>query len=111
MVSVDTGNRLRVYRTQGPAAGRHWLAVRALTGRRDALGAMVTIERGGMKQLRPILSTYSFQSAQEPVAHFGLGEATRVEGLEVLWPDGKRERFTPSGVDRAVTLRQGEGDR
>ena len=81
----------------------------ALTGKRDALGAQVVVSAGGQKLLRPIISSGSFQSAIDPVAHFGLGRTKQVDGVEVLWPDGKVERFGPTPVDREITLRQGEG--
>ena len=42
-------------------------------------------------------------------AHFGLGKTDRVETIEVLWPDGVRERFPVGAVDRQITLRRGEG--
>jgi hypothetical protein len=105
-------NSVRVYRNIAPPAGSHWLRVRALTGRREALGALVTLTAAGLRRVAPVLSAYSFASASEPVAHFGLGTTARVDAVEVLWPDGKMERFAPPpGVDRTVTVRQGEGRR
>ncbi|MCI0637038.1 MAG: CRTAC1 family protein, partial [Actinobacteria bacterium] len=111
LVTSDVGNFLRIFLNDAPPPEHHWLGVRALVGERDALGALVTIEAAGRRQIRPIVSAYSFAAASEPVARFGLGTATTVDHLEVLWPDGRLERFAPSSVDRLVTLRQGEGKR
>jgi hypothetical protein len=41
--------------------------------------------------------------------HFGLGQATAVDVLEIHWPSGKVEKFTVPGVDRIVTLTEGTG--
>jgi hypothetical protein len=43
--------------------------------------------------------------------HFGLGTAATIDDVEIAWPSGspKRERFAVNGVDRTVSLRQGEG--
>jgi hypothetical protein len=41
--------------------------------------------------------------------HVGVGQAERIEAIEVLWPDGLRERFDGGPVDRQIELRRGEG--
>ena len=110
MVVSNGDNSLRVFRNDAPKEGRHWLLVRAMTGRRDALGAQITVSAGGRKHLRPVLAAYSYMSSNDPRAHFGLGDADRVEGLEVLWPDGRRERFPSGSVDRELTIREGDGE-
>lgn len=109
LVMSNIGNGLRVFRNDASPKNHHWLRVRAVTGKRDALGATVRIQAGPLRALRPLISTYSFQCASEAVAHFGLGPHQKVDLIEVVWPDGKVERFASSGVDRTVTLRQGEG--
>ncbi len=110
LVTTDVGRGLRVFRNVAPKEGRHWLAVRALTGQRDALGALVTVEAGGVRRVRPILTGSSFASASEAVARFGLGTATSVTSIEVRWPDGSVEQFAAPGVDRLVVVRQGHGE-
>ncbi len=110
LVTTSIGDRLRVFSTDAPS-GSHWLRVRARVGARDALGASVSIEHDGTRQTRPIVTAHSFQSASEPIAHFGLGDATRVERLIVVWPDGSREEFTAAGIDRTITVAQGSGRR
>ncbi len=114
IATAAIGNRLRVYLSRGPTSGRHWVALRAQSRSprgawTDALGAVVSLESGGRRQVRPILSTSSFQSATEPMAHFGLGEAGRIDRVEVAWPDGTRESFTPPAADRTAVVRKGEG--
>ena len=109
LVVSNIGNSLRIFRNDAAPKSQHWLRVRAVTGKRDALGALVRIQAGPLRMVRPLISAYSFQCANEPVAHFGLGAHKKVDLLEVVWPDGKVERFESTAVDRTVTLRQGEG--
>ena len=45
MLLSNIDNSLRLYRNRAPKEGRHWLIVRALTGKRDALGALQRVER------------------------------------------------------------------
>jgi len=40
--------------------------------------------------------------------HFGLGRATRVDSLEVIWPDGRYQLLIGLDVDRMVTVHQGD---
>lgn len=102
-------NSVAVHRNDAPAPGTHWLVVRAVTGRRDALGAEIRIGAGGRTQLRLVLAGYSYLSSNDPRAHFGLGGADRVDLLEVRWPSGRQERFSVEGVDRAITVVEGSG--
>jgi hypothetical protein len=108
-VTSNVDNTLRAYRNDAPPPGTHWLIVRALTGRRDALSAVVTVTAGARAFVAPVLANASYQSASDPRAHFGLGSADTVEHVDVLWPDGSRERFTVDGVDREIVLRRGTG--
>jgi hypothetical protein len=41
--------------------------------------------------------------------HFGLGSAKVIDRIEILWPSGIEETFTPTGIDRFVTLVEGKG--
>jgi hypothetical protein len=48
-------------------------------------------------------------SSHDPRAHFGIGETETIDTLEVLWPDGTRERFPGGNADRALVVHRGEG--
>jgi len=96
----------------------HWLELKlvgaaksAATKRspRDAVGATVYVTANGMKQRGDVLSGGSYLSSNDPRPHFGLGQATTVDAIEVHWPSGKVENFTVPGVDRIVTLTEGTG--
>jgi hypothetical protein len=109
LASNTTDNTLRVYRNVTPTAGAHWLRVRAMVDKRDALGARVEITGGGRRWTRLAQAGYSYCSSNDPRCHFGLGAVDRIEAIDVTWPDGRRERFAAPGVDRDQTVRQGEG--
>ena len=59
--------------------------------------------------MRWINPGYSYLCSNDPRAHFGLGQAERVDALEVTWPDGSAEIFPGCAVDRVLVLRKGEG--
>jgi enediyne biosynthesis protein E4 len=100
----------RVYRNIAPRG--HWLGVRVLEptlGNRDAYGAEVTITVAGHRQTAWVNPSQSYLCSNDPRAHFGLGAATRVEQIHVLWPDGSEEHFAGTAGDRYITLRKGSG--
>jgi hypothetical protein len=76
---------------------------------RDAVGATVYVTANGMKQRGDVISGGSYLSSNDFRPHFGLGQATSVDAIEVHWPSGKVEQFTVPGVDRIVTLTEGAG--
>jgi hypothetical protein len=41
--------------------------------------------------------------------HFGLGDATRVERLDVRWPSGEVETLRDVAADQIVTVTEGKG--
>jgi hypothetical protein len=90
----------------------HWLELNLVGGPKspsDAVGARVFLTANGMKQREDVISGGSYLSTNDLRPHFGLGQATSVEALEVQWPSGKVEKFTVPGVDRIVTLTEGQG--
>jgi hypothetical protein len=99
---------VRIHRNDVPRSG-HWLRVRAVTGRRDALGAEVRVRAGGREWRALALAASSYASSSDPRVHFGLGAATEVDSIEVRWPSGRVERFDGGGVDRTIQLLEGTG--
>jgi hypothetical protein len=96
----------------------HWLELKLVGGGksptskaspRDAVGATVYVSANGMKQRGDVLSGGSYLSTNDPRPHFGLGQATKIDDIEVHWPSGKMEHFTAPGVDRILTINEGNG--
>jgi hypothetical protein len=90
----------------------HWLELKLVGGPkspRDAVGSTVYLTRNGIRQREDVLSGGSYLSTNDPRPHFGLGQATKVDDVEVHWPSGKVEHFTLPGVDQIVTITEGTG--
>jgi hypothetical protein len=90
----------------------HWLELKLEGGPkspRDAVGSTVYLKANGMRQREDVISGGSYLSTNDPRPHFGLGQATKVDDIEVHWPSGKVEHFAVPGVDRIVPLKEGTG--
>jgi hypothetical protein len=71
----------------------------------------VTITAGGRRQVEEVRSTASYLSQHDPRLHFGLGDADKIEGIEIHWPTrGKRvETIGPVKANQFLTIEEGKG--
>jgi hypothetical protein len=92
--------------------GNHWLTLRLVGGPKspkDAIGAKIFVTAGGVRQRADIFSGGSYGSNSDPRVHFGLGAATKLEKLEIRWPDGSAEAVKIPQVDRTYAIEEGKG--
>ena len=78
---------------------------------RGGFGATLTLTAGGMKQYLYHSPYHGYMSTMDSREHFGLGRATRVDTLAVVWPDGRSQVLTGLAVDRLLTVRQRDASR
>jgi hypothetical protein len=71
---------------------------------RDAIGATVFLTVGGVRQRADVFSGGSYASSSDPRLHFGLGSATKIDKLEILWADGTNQEVPVSAVDQILTI-------
>ena len=91
----------------------HWITLRLVGGPRsprDATGAKVFLTAGGVRQRADLVSGGSYGSSSDVRVHFGLGLSTKVEKLEIYWPSGAKEEVLVGGIDRILTVAEGEAD-
>jgi hypothetical protein len=60
---------------------------------RDAIGAIVRLESGGVTQTRMVKSGSSYLSQSELPLTFGMGRRDQAERIVVQWPNGRVEEF------------------
>ncbi len=111
LLIVSEGTPLAFFRNLGPAG--HFLVL-ALEGappasNRDAVGARVTVTAGGVTRFDERIGGSSYLSAHDHRLHFGLGDATRVEAVEVKWPSGRVDRYRNLAADTGYRLQEGRG--
>ena len=97
-----------VLRNVATAAG-HWLRLKLIAkGPRDAIGSVAYLTSGKIRQRRDVFSGAIYCSQNEMTLHFGLGAATKVDKLEIIWPDGSTEVIAVPAIDRTITITQGK---
>ena len=72
------------------------------------IGAKVTLWAGGTMQYAEQMPAKGYLSTVSPLLHFGLGEHTRIDSLQIVWPDGREQTLENIKAGQRVTLRQRE---
>jgi enediyne biosynthesis protein E4 len=86
------------------------LALEGTISNRDGVGASVVVVAGSERRVAQRIGGGSYQSAGDPRLHFGLGDARRIESLEVHWPSGRVDRYHDLPADTGYLLREGEAN-
>jgi len=111
LVAVNNGAPLLLKNLA--ARGNHWLGVR-LVGKRcnpDGIGARITWQAGDLKRSQLKTGGGSYLASHDPRVVLGIGQRTKIDRLEILWPQpsGKVETFTDLPIDRYITIMEGVG--
>jgi hypothetical protein len=111
LMLIGIAGPARILRNVAARRG-HWIGLRAVDpalGGRDAYGAEITVRSGQRSWWRLIQPAHSYASSNDPRVHVGLGNASVVDEILVLWPDGLEEKFTGFAVDQYAILRRKSG--
>jgi len=106
----NNGGPPQLLRNDGGNAN-HWLQILLIGNRSnsDGIGAVVRIWAGDLKLYDQKKGGMSYQSAQDPRLHFGLGSRKSVDAIEVRWPSGEITRLGQMAADQVVCIKEGTG--
>jgi len=112
-VNNDGGMDVLVINRDGPAHllmnvvrdRGHWIMFRVLDRHgRDAIGAVVSLRVLDRRITRRVRTAYSYCAANDPRVHIGVGRASKVEDVTVVWVDGQTQSFGDFPADQIATL-------
>jgi hypothetical protein len=108
----NQGERPSLLRLESKPPG-NWVLLRLVGTRsnRSAIGARVRLTAGGTTQTEEVRSGSGYISQSDLRLHFGLGSATVIDKVEILWPSGLREGKTGLEVNRIHTLAEPSASR
>ena len=90
----------------------HWIAFKLTGGPkspRDAVGAVVYLTANGFRQRADVLAGGSYASSSDQRPHFGLGAASKIDAIEIHWPDGTKQQLTPpTALDTFYVVAEGK---
>ncbi len=71
---------------------------------RSGIGARVTVTAGGRRRIQEVMSGGSFYSQNALSLHFGLGELTGAEQIEIKWPSGTVQDIGRTAADQTLKI-------
>ncbi len=98
-----------VLRNDSDTGHRIIIELQGVTSNRTGYGAVVRLESAGGVQVRQLAQSRGYMSTSEPIVHFGLGDDTTIQRLEVAWPSGHRQVFENLPADRRYTVTEPAG--
>ena len=76
---------------------------------RDGIGARVKIVSGDLTQIDEVHSGGSYLSQSDLRLPFGLEKRTKIDLIEVHWPSGTVDKVANAGVNKIITIKEGQG--
>jgi enediyne biosynthesis protein E4 len=108
---TTNGGPAYLFRNEAGPGANHSLRIKlvGVKSNRDGIGTVVRVTSGGSTQEQMLRSGSSYLSASELVLTFGLGQQTKVDGVELHWPSGQVDRLTNVNAGQTITVTEGKG--
>ncbi|MCG8306495.1 MAG: CRTAC1 family protein [Cytophagales bacterium] len=89
---------------------KNWIKLHLVgtASNRDAIGARIKIVSGEMVQIAQKKSASGYLSQSDPRIHFGLGDRTTVERIEIIWPSGATQVLENVEAGKIITITENE---
>lgn len=110
---ITTNNGPAYLYRNDQSAGNRSIRFRLLgtKSNRDAIGAEVRIESGGVRQSRLVKSGSSYLSQSELPVTFGLGRRDQIDRVLIQWPSGQNEEYKNLAAGKAYECLESKGIR
>jgi hypothetical protein len=83
------------FKNQSPPRNYVEFRLHGKKSNRDAIGAVVRLHRGNQILTRQVQAAGGYLSHASRTLHFGLGDETNIERVEITWPSGLRQQLGP----------------
>jgi hypothetical protein len=111
LLVTNNGGAVQLLENVGGNRGNA-LLVRTIgtAGNRDGVGARLRLTVGARTFVDHVTSGSSYLGQNDPRVHFGVGEATTADHLEITWPSGRVDVLKNLPVNHVLTVREGAGE-
>lgn len=72
----------------------------------QGIGAEISLYTGNNTQHLEQVTSRGYLSTVSPVLHFGLGDASEIDSLQIRWNNGKRQTLTKPEANQRITLEE-----
>lgn len=87
----------------------HWIEIdlKGVVSNRDGIGARVLVTAGGVTQLREQTGGMHLFSQDQQQIHFGLGNNSQINLIEIQWPSGTVQKLFNVPADQVLKVVEG----
>lgn len=104
LVVANLDENVSVYRNRSAEAGRLLLSLHGSGQNVQGIGAKVTLRVGTVIQTRVLNPATGYLSSNEPILHFGLGDAQIADEITLHWPSGTVQVLTGVEANRHLLV-------
>jgi hypothetical protein len=90
--NIGAGGNFAMFKLEGSASNR------------DAVGARIRLRTGDQWQTRVVTLGSGYLSGSSLRQHFGLGEATKIDQVDIEWPSGRTSRLGPLDANQTYRV-------
>jgi hypothetical protein len=80
------------------------IKLKAPKGNLNAIGASVSVYSSLVVQTKQLTATRGYLSAVSRKLHFGLGSATSIDSVKIIWPDGSTQLVNGVKANQFITI-------
>ena len=110
LVVMNLGGPLSLYENQVAAGNAVTLRLEGMEGNSHGVGSTVLVTTETGTQKRTLGLTTGYLSSNEPILHFGLGDAKQIDRIEVRWAGGGVDVYEGLPVNHHLVLEQISSD-
>ena len=110
VLASNNGEPPLLLRNQG-GNRNNWIGLQLVATKSNsaAVGAVITWQTGTTKRTRLKIGGGSYLSSHDPREILGVGNATKIDSIEIRWPSGLVETATGLAADRFYVAKEGAG--
>lgn len=97
----------QLWRNKGDSLRYLKIQLQGTTSNRDGVGSWIEVWNNGQKQVRFTTCGSGFMGQNSAYRFFGLGSATSVDSIRVLWPSGHTDVWGQTSTNQSLTLVEG----
>jgi len=107
-VVSNIGSEAALVTNKSSAVGNYFnVRLHGTESSRDPIGSMVTVTTDRGVWVKQLVAGDGFQASNERFLQFGLGEAKKIELLEIKWPSGKTNSLSNLPLNANVEIIEG----
>jgi enediyne biosynthesis protein E4 len=105
VLSYPVPSITRLYRNDSTSGNWIKIALKGIEAESHGIGSKIEVDAGGKKMIREIDGGGSSHISQNSViAHFGLGNASKIDKITVYWTGGNKQIITGSAINQLLTI-------